>query len=619
MILLLLQFFALIGCGLFVMERSKVRLDFFYELPIAFFIGLFLHFISTNAIAYFFQFNGFLFASWFFSIFGIGFWIWKLINKRKSTAIELKEPSLMKRGGLILTVTFFLVACEYLYSCWDQIQVASSIDGVLYQDIVYLIGVGHTILQTNQFPIPDLQIADSVLRYHILAYHFTAFFLDSISQNEFLIYVLLVKLAALFYMAWAFVACALAFYKSTHWLWLVGLVFLTFNAEFLLSGTNLTVFESYFSLSFCLQLALFAVLTYYVKQVFIERRQVDVGSVFIFLLLFAIAILIKASSLVLLPVWGLLFLFVNDKRWSRMDSFKIGILLTLVATLVYLIFFLKDSGRAGLLNTVSSLNCTLCEGPLVSKSQMVFAFLKKFHWDEVFIGLLSFVSFRIILLYRRQNQFLLLALLLTAYFFSIIIKQDAFAFYLPIMVMLSFFAIAELGFVQSKSVRLISTLLLIGSLYPINSAGFYVQRKVGYKLTSFAVIDKNQYDFLKDMAALVPDSSVVYTFNHYSDTLHTSDYFYPAALSARQFYLGGSRFAVNGSIPHEILEARISNVMRIESAPADQWMRLIREAGCSYIYVHRDHFTSKYFDQLRSMAPPTSVLMVDEENILIKL
>jgi hypothetical protein len=601
------------------MERSKVRLNFFYELPIAFLIGLFFHFISTNAIAYFLGFNGFLFSTWFFSIFGIAFWIWKVVNRKQASNNQDKNPSLLKRGGLILLVTFVLVACEYLFSCWDQIQVASSIDGVLYQDIVYLIGVGHTILQSNQFPIPDLQIADSVLRYHILAYHFTAFFLDSISQNEFLIYVLSVKLAALFYMTWAFVACALAFYRNASLFWLVGLVFLTFNAEFLLSGINLTVFETYFSLSFCLQLALFAVLTYYVKLVFIERNQVDIGSVFIFLLLFAIAVLIKASSLILLPIWGLLFLFVKDKRWSRADSFKIGILLTLVASLVYLIFFWKDSGRGGLLNSLSNLNCTLCEGPLISKSHAVIAVLKEFHWDEVLIGLVSFVSFRLVLLYRRQNQFLLIALFVAAYFFSIIIKQDAFAFYLPIMVMLSFFAIAEIAFIKSKPVQIISILLLIGSLYPINSAGFYVQRKVGYKLSSFAVIDRNQYDFLKDMAAWVPSSSVVYTFNHFSDTLHTSDYFYPAALSARQFYLGGARFAVNGSIPQEALDTRIDTVKKIESAPSDQWMTKIRETGCSFIYIHRDHFTSKYFDQLKSIASPSSILMLDEENILIKL
>lgn len=622
MLLLLIQFIGLFGFGLMLMEACRLRLDFFLEAPIAFVLGLLAHFALTNAIAYLFHINGFQYASWIFSIVGVLFLAWKFFGsgKRSSTHADA-YPSFDKTVGLkVLFGAFTLFALEYLVVCWQQIQVARHISGIVYQDIVYLIGVGRTILQTNQFPIPDIQIAGSELRYHTLAYHFTAFFLDSISQNEFFIYVLLVKLGSILFTIWSFTALSLVVWgKRLSWIQYVLLILATLNVEFLLSGTNVTLFETYFSLSFCLQLALLALLTMYVKVVFLERSMYTVGTVVLFLLLFASAILIKASSLIVLPIWGLLFLFLKVNPYHRVELFKLGIALTGVAAFVYVVFFLKESGRSNLLLGIQDWNCTLCDVPLTGRYAGWSSWLDSTQWDEILIGVLSFLSVRFVLLYKEPHKWVFVSLIALAGIFSLVIKQDAFAFYLPIVVLLSLFSIGKLLLLQPGWIKYVGLIVLILSLHPVNSVGNYIGRKLGYKLEKSIPIDQNQYDFLKDMARYVEPDGVVYTFNHYSDSLKTSDYFYPAALSGRQFFLGGTRFAVNGDISDDSLQHRIDLVQSIELGDSAQWLKRIAETGSGYIYIHKDRNTMSAFESLKAVVPKGHMLMSDSSNLLIKI
>ena len=451
MLLLIFLFIGLFGSGLYFMETCRVRLAFFQEVPMAFLLGLTFHFFLSIVCSYFISFQCFAAASVVTTCIGFSFLVWKFFIKKKE-----QIPLRTEKAGFdtvkaikVLLGAFLIFTAEYLLICKKEIILATRNEGVIYEDFINLVSHAKTILDSSR--------AEGLVNHgglfswnqQVLTNHFASFFINGTNQDGYFLAAFCLKLFSFLLVIWTVAIVSDVFWgKTLSWVQQIFLIVSTLNIEFLLSGTNLTLLQLFFDYSFSLQLSVLSLMMAYVYVIFFSRSQYSIGTVLVFLGLFITAMLFNLSAIIVLPIWGITTLFSKLNRFHRIEFSKLWIMMGFVALLAGGILFNRLA---------------------LSWKDISYPFFYKPVWFEVLVGLASIVSFRLLLIYKDSNRWLFIFLLLLMALFIATNKEQAVGFYLPILVLLTFFAVGKWMHVQNKGLKYATLIVILCSMYPINT------------------------------------------------------------------------------------------------------------------------------------------------------
>jgi hypothetical protein len=303
MLLLLIKFIGLFGFGLMLMEACKLRLSFFMEIPIAFVLGLWTHFVLTNLIVYFFRVHVFEYSAFFLSLWGIGFLVWKFFGRKVELEVREVQTKMInsKIGFEVFFVVTILFVLESLVLFWHQVFDDASKAGLFYQELSFFFEAVKNSLQSSTIPFQEVEISGSVFEHDNLANHFGLYFLNKISKETVLPDLFAMKTSANLLAAWGIILIILVLCgKSMNRVQLLGLTLAILNLDFLILGSELTLQRLLLSTSISLQLALILLLVIYTKTVFSDIGSFRFGPVLVCLLLCAATISVRITS------WGTL-------------------------------------------------------------------------------------------------------------------------------------------------------------------------------------------------------------------------------------------------------------------------------------------------------------------------
>jgi hypothetical protein len=464
---------------------------------------------------------------------------------------------------VIIVVSSFILMAIYFVVFGDMVGAALNNQGVIYQDTIYHAGISKALLEFG-FPIPDLQFQGNEIRYHIFTHVFVAKIAFLTSWPIYQIY--MVFMPIMFAVLYS-VAVVSFFHGSILPDGKFGkkiLLILVIMAPMMIgvvggARENLGFWWGplTFSYSYGWQIVALMLLYDFLKSSdVLERRSISLPQLVSLSLILVLSTLIKASSLPLI-LGGFGFWAVARAVQLRRFEWKSIILVTMLIAIglgTYIFFFsgIGASGGAPMQVNLSGFDASLWNIVLKKVGVVLPNLLKLIIW----IG--AIVSFRFILVKDWQNPRTQLfgGMFIVSLLFYFLYQNNPGYFLKPAIFIGNLIAIVvllkhwQLFHLIAKTILVV---LIAFSSYPLSLGQLNAVKKYEQKKREYFPLTTYRVELYQQLRELTNKEDVIFTPSCYGvkQDAHkiTADNFYPAAISGRQFWVGGYRFGGIESFP----------------------------------------------------------------------
>jgi len=463
---------------------------------------------------------------------------------------------------IIFTASSFILMAIYFGVFQDMVGAALNNQGVIYQDAIYHSGISRALLEFG-FPIPDLQFQGKEILYHIFTHVFVAKIAFLTSWPIYQIYMVLMPIM----FAFLYAAAAVSFFHGSLQSdgrfgkkILFILVIMSPIMIGILGGARENIgfwWGPAFSYSYGWQIVALMLLFDFLKSSeVLERKNISLHQWVSLSLILVSSTLIKGSSLPLI-LGGFGFWAITSAvqlRRFEWQSICLVMTLTVIGLGTYIIFFsgIGASANAPIQVNLSGFNTSLWNIVLKKMGVVLPNLIKIIIW----IG--AIVSFRFILLKDRKNPSMQLfgGMFVVALLFYFFYQYDPGYFLKPVIFIGSLLAIVLL-LKHWKSfhwiAKTILVLLIAFSSYPLSLGQLNAVKKFELKKQEYYPLTANRVELYQQLRGLTSKEDVIFTPSCYGVKhdahIITADNFYPAAISGRQFWVGGYRFGGIESFP----------------------------------------------------------------------
>ena len=584
----------------------------FYLFPLYGVVGFGVHFFSWLLLNMIFSSYSPISSIIVVSIFGmIGLFI--TLKKKNFKKFDFKHI-----GQLVGPfISFLLISTQYLADCYQTIKAAAIKEGIIYQDILYHAGISNAIIEYG-FPIKDIFYEGLIIKYHIFS-HFIASQLGYVSQNDMVsVYVILFEMVTLLFFSFlTYHLIYLLTNKKLNIFQMIMIVLVVSNLFFFTGkrywGLNI---PRYFSYSYTWQAICFLAIV-----ILLEKFQRKYNSLFllelkeyiILVFLIGLAILSKGSSLPILVFgFGMLFIieFINTKKILTKYVFFI-ILLVTSSALIYHVFF-----------KISYLNSGL------KLTEIYFVFLKNFIPDKLdrlilsacvktkmsyfklipyitimftIFGAFNFRLFFMRKIFKRSDVgIFIVSFTICAFYFFVVSTNNPWYFYYVAMFLTGIYAFAIMINTWKDTnliVRILASILIVFSLYPISTFGktniTYLKK---YK-SSYFPMTKDKFDLYENMKIKTNKSDIIFTPSLYASPDSMADNYYPQAYAGRRFLLSGYRCGYGKY--HEDFSNRKFLCDNLDLS-SDSTITELKRYNIDYILIEKDIYDPDLFGEIKS-------------------
>ena len=202
----------------------------------------------------------------------------------------------------------------------------------------------------------------------------------------------------------------------------------------------------------------------------------------------------------------------------------------------------------------------------------------------------SAVSFRFILLRDLTDKMVqfYLGCFAAGFVFFVFFSNNPSYFLFPALFMGNLLALKVLRrqFVDFHwALKIVCAMLLLLSIYPIANGGrLNATKKLETKAATYYPLTPDRVELYQQLNSSSDSSDLIFTPSVYATDKLTADNFYPAALSGRQFFMGGYRF---GGIDLQLeFTQRLDLVDNFSLSDVSQF-EMLKAAGATYVLVER--------------------------------
>ena len=509
------------------------------------------------------------------------------------TRLDSETRSTTKTHWICIAVSSCLLITFATIGAWDQIVAVVTNQGVVFQDTIYHAGISRSIRELG-FPIADLQYLGAGIKYHVFTHFFVAKLAFLTNLPEHLIYICLMPPIAVI----TYSAAACSFLMGEKDGLDSGSKFVTGIAVILsplvlvtLGGGTLVwvyVFSEIFSYSFAWQLIIFTLLLDYISTSdLLTKNKLGLGQILNLCLLLALSTLIKGSSLPLL-LSGFAALFTIQTITTRKIEFSsciaMGCLMITGVLTYYLFFSGSAAGEQNIALSVQSFDTTLW-GTICSKLS-----INPPDFLKVIVLIGSAVTFRFIIFRNLKDQiaWFYLGCFSAGMAFYLFFSNNPNYFLLPALFMGNLLAlkICRAHFASFHwTLKIICVMLLLLSIYPIANGGrLNATKKLVTKAAIYYPLTPDRVELYRWLRSSSESSDVIFTPSVYATDDFSADNFYPAALSGRQFLMGGYRFGGLELLPEF---SQRQNLVDNFSLSDTRQLEMLKNYGIKFVLVER--------------------------------
>jgi hypothetical protein len=496
------------------------------------------------------------------------------------------RPKVTRSWVLTVAILWILLLTQYGIECSTLLTSAARGDGVIYQDIIYHGGIARS-LALNGFPAQNLQYSGEHIGYHIFSHFIAAQVSTLISASVQVTYSFIVT--PLFFLLIAAAATSFIDTVSESEKPLFGfkvlIIYASLYSVFLLSRIPDPATPLYLSHSYQLQIASLLIIFSYL-YLLANGTMHETGKVALMLsVLFAQAVLIKGSSMPLvMAAFGAWVAFEAISR-KRLQGAHVLILGSFAASaiLVYFVFYYYPGYAVGS-SDFTIFTHRLYEMDIVREAVEIMGDRPVMVWG---VAIVSIVSFRFILALIPFKAYTgaVLAAFATAVAMYICIRYAANYYLLAIVCVANMYALTQLALHWDRVAwivrfAIVSAVLL--SIYPFSGGGRpTAQITLSRKADTYFPLTPDKRRLYESLRSVSNRESLIFTTSIEGAPSGVPDNYYPAALSGRQFYLGGYRLRVQ-ELPG--LQERLDFVTTFTAAsPSDR--RRLDELGVDFVLI----------------------------------
>ncbi len=517
-------------------------------------------------------------------------------------------PTTWRRWVLTIGIAWMLLLTQYAVECWTLLESTARGEGVIYQDIIYHGGIARS-LALYGFPAQNLQFAGEYIGYHIFS-HFVAIQLATIlTIPVYVVYVYVIT--PLFFLlicmaSYAFIS-AISGSERFNVLVRVGIIYGSLLSMFMLSGLPRIATPLYLSHSFQLQITSILIVLSYLYLIHDDRIELSRKVILLISILFAESILIKGSSLpILMAAIGswMVFDMVGRKKADNLHIASV-LMLVLVSGIIYLVFFyfpgysIESSPFTLHVDRLYELDLVREVSELAGAHGLLIAVASA----------ASIISYRFLLLVRPIDAYsgALLVAFASGVVMYLTIQYGANYYLLAIVSVTNMFCLTWLACEWSRvtwMVRITSVAAVLLSLYPVHGGGYaFTQIMLDRKADTYYPLTPEKRQLYDELASVSDRQSLIFTTAVLAAPSRVKDYYYPAALSGRQFYLGGHRLRVH-ALPG--LEDR-RNFQRAFSPMSPDDLRHLEDLGVDFVLIETADLAPAERDAMHEAVESTSL------------
>lgn|GEM_PF-2821972 len=507
------------------------------------------------------------------------------------TSTDFGTNTNSKSDWACIAVLSCLLITISTFAAWDQIVAVVTSQGVIYQDAIYHAGISRSIRELG-FPIADFQFSGTEIKYHVFTHFFVAklSFLTNFPEHQ--IYICMIPpLTVVMYCA-----AACSFFVSDEGCVNGRFKFVTKIIVILLplflvtlgggGAVSAYIFNEMFSYSFAWQLITFTLLLDYLSaDDVLDDKKWELKQILNLCLLLVLCTLIKGSSLpLLLSGFATYFLIraIANRKIEFSSCIAFGCLL-ISGVMTYWLFF-KGSAAAeqNIALSLQSFDTTLWG---IISSKLSFSppdFLKLL----VLLG--SAVSFRFVIFRNSKDPaiwfyFGCFSVGMVCFLF---LSNNPSYFLFPALFMGNLLVLKILHHHFRDfhwGLKIICAVLMLLSIYPIANGGrLSATKKLNTKAATYYPLTPDRAELYRWLNESSAPSDIMFTPSVYGASDFTADNFFPAALSGRQFLMGGYRFG--GLVLHPEFPQRLELVDNFSLNNVSQ-SEALAENGVKFVLI----------------------------------
>jgi len=495
-------------------------------------------------------------------------------------------PSDRRSWLIVVGITWLLLLAQYGIECSPLLIAAARGEGVIYQDIIYHGGIARS-LALNGFPAQNLQFSGENIGYHIFSHFIAAQFLTLIGASVQTTYTFVI--APMFFLvialsAYSYIYNVYGSYALNPFIAVV-VIYVSLYSVFMLSGTPDPSIPLYLSHSYQLQIASLLIIFGYLHLISDGSLPISAAVSGLLSLLLAQAMLIKGSSLPLVMVGFGAWIGCEAIVKRRITGAHIAMLtaFAMAAGMVYVIFYyypgysVTSSDFTIFISRLYDLDLARETVDLLGDKQAVL-------WTA---SIVSILSYRIVLAFLPFRAYggAILAAFLSGVVMYLCIRYAANYYLLAIVCVANMYCLTKLAHHWnriSKVVRVAVVVAVVLSLYPLSSGGRpSAAIMLSRKAANYYPLTREKQSLYEELRTVSNSESLIFTTSLAGAPSGVPDNYYPAALSGRQFYLGGFRLKVQ-ELPG--LEERLAFVEGFTPVSPDDRRRL-EELGVDFVLI----------------------------------
>jgi hypothetical protein len=463
--------------------------------------------------------------------------------------LQALRPKFTRSWVLTVAIIWTLLLTQYGIECSTLLTSVARGDGVIYQDIIYHGGIARS-LALNGFPAQNLQYSGEHIGYHIFSHFIAAQLSTLLSASVQVTYSFVVT--PLFFLLIA--ASAASFIsvvsesEKPHFGFKALIIYASLYSVFLLSGTPDPATPLYLSHSYQLQIASLLIIFSYLYLLANGTVHATGKVVFMLSALFAQAALIKGSSMPLVMAAFGAWVTSDAISRKRLRGWHVLILGSLAASaaLVYFVFYYYP-GYAVAPSDFTIFTHRLYEMDIVRKAVETMGNRPVIVWMAAFVSIVSF-RFILALVPFKAYTGAILAAFASGVAMYICIRYAANYYLLAVVCVANMYALTQLALHWNRiawvfRIAIVGAVLL--SIYPLSSGGRPTAHiTLSRKADTYFPLTPEKRRLYERLRSVSNRESLIFTSSIEGAPSGVPDNYYPAALSGRQFYLGGYRLRI---------------------------------------------------------------------------